>query len=84
MSDNIPALDFRILEYRVTISISALLHLETHELLLNGIIAVNPMDHILHLDSISSYILNSRSADLSRDIRQILHSPKAFLGSPGT
>ena len=68
MCYDVTALDLRILEDRVTIAIATFLNGEIDELLLNGVIAVHPMDHILHLDAISPDILDSRCTHLARNI----------------
>ena len=82
MSHNVPSLDLWILKHRITITILTLLNAEAHKLLLNGIITIHSADHILHLDSVRTDVLHSRSSDLSRNVRQILHTPKALLRRP--
>ena len=84
MSDDITTSYLRILEYRITITVLALLHIEIHKLFLNSVVAINCLDDILNLNSIRSDILHSGSTDLTRDIRQVLHTPKAFLSRPLT
>ena len=57
MGDNISSLDLRILEDRIAISVFALADIEVHELLLNGVIAIDSADHILDLNTIGPDIL---------------------------
>ena len=42
------------------------------------------MDHILDLHTVCTDVLNCSSADFSRNIRQILYTPKSFLRRPIT
>ena len=59
MSNNIPTLDLRVLENRITIAILTLLDREAHELLLDSVIAIHLMDNILDLNTLSSDVLDS-------------------------
>ena len=83
MGDDVASLYLRILERRVTIAISQILHIEVNKLLLNGVIAIYLPDDILHFDAVCSDVLNRRRAHLSRNIRKVLHTPEALLGRPG-
>ena len=76
------ALDLRILEDRVTITIFAFADIKLHELLFFYVIAIDGMYNILYLNAICADVLNCRSTNLTWNIREILNSPQSFLGSP--
>ena len=84
MGHYITALDFRGFEGRITVTILTFFIREIHEFFLNSVVAINCLDDILDLDTIGSDVLNSRSPDLSRNIRQVLDTPKSLFGRPIT
>jgi hypothetical protein len=68
MSNDIAALDMRIFENRITITVLAVLGRNAHKLLLNGVVAVNGMDNILDLNAVCPDILYGSSSNLTRDV----------------